>query len=245
MASLLDEAIEAHGGRRRWQRAREIRAHVSGGGMLMRSKFKHRQFSDYGISVSTTDQSAVIEPYPRPGQTGVFAGGSVRILDADGGVVKDRENAREAFSGVSGVPRKLRWDDLDALYFAGYAIWNYMATPFLFEWPGFEATEAEPIDVDGERWRRLDVRFPEAPGFHAHCRDQSFYFDQRCLLRRNDYSPDVISPHANAAHLCGVHREFDGIVFPTSRRVVPKGPGGRLLPGPTIVSLELDSISVS
>lgn len=88
MPGLLDEVIEAHGGRRRWQKAREIRAHV------------------------------------RSGSTGVFSGDSARILAADGQVKCEREGARQAFFGVSGVPRKLRWDDLDALYFAGYANWN-------------------------------------------------------------------------------------------------------------------------
>jgi hypothetical protein len=243
MTALLDEVIDAHGGRRRWSRAREIHAHVRSGGLLMRTKFKHRQFASYRISVGTAEPSVLIEPYPRAGGSGVFSGDSVRILTGEGQVEGEREGAREAFFGLSGVMRKLRWDDLDALYFAGYANWNYMTAPFLFERPGFEAAEGAPIEVEGERWRRLDVRFPEH--FHTHCRDQSLYYDERGLLRRHDYSPDVISSHANAAHLCDGHREFDGLVFPTSRRVVPKGPGRGPLPGPTIVSLELDSITVA
>ena len=62
MPGLLDEVIEAHGGRRRWQEAKAIRAHVRTGGLLMRSKFKHRKFADIGISVSTGEQSTAIEP---------------------------------------------------------------------------------------------------------------------------------------------------------------------------------------
>jgi hypothetical protein len=242
MTALLDEVIGAHGGRRRWGRVSEVRAHVRGGGLLMRSKFKHRQFSDYGISAATGRQSLVIEPYPKRGRTGVFEGDAVRIVGPDGAVLEQRERAREAFSGAAGLRRALRWDHLDALYFAGYAIWNYMNTPFMLEGPGFECSEGEAIDSGGERWRRLDVRFPEA--MHTHCPEQSFYFDERGLLRRHDYSPDVISTHASATHLCEGHREFDGLVFPTERRVVPKAPGGRVLPGPTIVSLKLDSISL-
>jgi hypothetical protein len=239
--TLLDQVMEAHGGRRRWGRVREIHAHVRSGGLLMRSKFKAGKFADYGISVSTDRQSAVLEPYPRQGRSGEFAGDTVRIIDDDGSTLAERDGAREAFFGLSGVSRKLRWDDLDALYFAGYAMWNYLTTPWLLEWPGVETGEGEPIEVNGESWRRLDAGFPE--GLHTHCREQSYYVDPAGLIRRHDYHPDVVFSFANAAHLCGGHREFDGLIFPTSRRVVPKGPRGRPLGGPAIVSIELDAVS--
>lgn len=129
------------------------------------------------------------------------------------------------------------------MYFAGYALWNYLTIPFLFERLGFEVSEGAPLGVAGETLRRLDVTFPG--GIHTHCRTQVFYFDSRGLLRRHDYHPDVVSSLANAAHLCDEHREFGGLVFPTRRRVVPRGLRGRPLRGPTIVSLELDSIEVS
>jgi hypothetical protein len=239
--ALLDEVIDAHGGRRRWRKVGEIHAHVRSGGLLPRMKLKSGKLADYGLSVDTGRQSAVLEPFPRAGLTGEFSGDAVRILDSDGSVRAEREHAREAFFGLSGVGRNLWWSDLDILYFAGYAMWNYLTIPFLFDSPGFELSEGEPIEADGERWRRLDVVFPE--GFHTHCREQSFYFDAGGLLRRHDYSPDVVASFANAAHLCQAHQEFDGLVFPTRRQVLPKGPGGRPLSRPTMVWIELDSIS--
>jgi hypothetical protein len=241
--ALLKEVIEAHGGARRWSRVAEISAHVRSGGLLMRSKLKRRQFADYGLSIATDRPSAVLQPYPRHGFTGVFERGSVRILDQAGGVTAERDHAREAFFGIGGLGRNARWSDLDALYFAGYAMWNYLNLPFLLAGEGFESKEAEPIEVRGERWRRLDVSFPEE--LDTHCREQSLYFDDAGLLRGHDYSPDVISPRARARHLSWEHREFGGIVFPTKRRVVPLAPGGRALPGPTIVSIELASINVT
>jgi hypothetical protein len=119
-------------------------------------------------------------------------------------------------------------------------MWNYLNIPFLFKRPGFEVTEGEPLDRGGESWRCLAVRFPE--GLHTHCPEQRLFFDHRGLLRRHDYHPDVVSRFANAAHLCDDHREFDGIVFPTRRRVVPKGPTDHPLAGPTIVAIDLDGI---
>jgi hypothetical protein len=41
------------------------------------------------------------------------------------------------------------------------------------------------------------------------------------------------------------HRQVDGLVFGTHRQVLPKAPGGRPLPGPTVVWIDLDSVSVS
>jgi hypothetical protein len=242
VTALLDEVIEAAGGKRRWNKVKGISAHVRSGGLLMRLKGKADRFHEYGVSVTTKEQSAVIEPYPREGSSGVFDAGTARIEAPNGEMLAERRDARDVFSGLSGLRRDLRWDDLDALYFAGYALWNYLNGPFLFAEPGFEVSEGEPLAADGESWRRLDVVFPER--IHTHCREQAFYFDPRGLLRRHDYHPDVVSSLANAAHLCDDHREFGGLVFPTMRRVVPKGLRGRPMRGPTVVSLELDSIEV-
>ena len=242
MAGLLDEAIEAHGGDRRWRKVSEVGAHVRSGGLLMAVKGRSRSFSDYGLNASTGQQSAVFEPYPGSGTSGLYAGDSVRVLGTDGSLVSERDDPRAAFSGRTGMRRNLRWDELDALYFAGYAMWNYLNLPYLLARPGFEASEGEPIEVEGERWRRLDATFPE--GIHTHCREQTFYFDERGLLRRHDYSPDVISSRAHAAHFSDGHTEVDGLVFPTKRRVVPKAPGGRPLPGPALVWMELSSLQV-
>lgn len=40
------------------------------------------------------------------------------------------------------------------------------------------------------------------------------------------------------------HRPFDGLVLPTRRRVRPRGPGSRSLPGPILVGLDLGEIEV-
>ena len=241
---LLDEVIRAHGGLRRWGEVKEISAHVRTGGVLMASKGKARDhFTDYVLSVATDRQRAICRPYPHPGRTGVFEQGSVRIAEADETVVAERERAREAFAGLAGARRKVWWDDLDALYFAGYAMWQYLNAPFLFASEGFETEEGKGIEVDGERWRRLDVRFPER--IDAHSREQSFYFDSAGMLRRHDYTAEVVASIARGCHFSYEPMTVDGLVFPTRRRVVPRGPGGRPLPGPTIVSIELDSIHVT
>jgi hypothetical protein len=240
--SLLEDAVDAAGGEQRYRKASGISAHIRSGGLLMRLKGRAASFRDYGVSVSTKEQRTVINPYPGPGTIGVFDRGTARIERQDGTVIAERTGARNVFFGFAGLRRTLRWDELDALYFAGYALWNYLNVPFLFERPGFEFTEGEPVAFAGESHRRLDVTFPD--DVHTHCRRQTFLFDSRNLLARHDYHPDVVSSRANAAHICEAHRESGGLVFPTRRRVVPKGIRGRPLRAPTIVSLDLDSIEV-
>ena len=73
---------------------------------------------------------------------------------------------------------------------------------------------------------------------------QVFYYDRDARLRRHDYAPEVIGGWARAAHMCADHVEAGGLLFPTSRRVVPRGPGNRPLPFPTLVSLHLSEIEV-
>lgn len=243
MASLLDEAIEAHGGRRRWRKASEISAHLRTGGLLMASKLKQRgHFSDCRVSIAAGRAHAVFRPYPRSRRTGIFDGGAVRILDDDGNAVAERADPRPVFFGLSGLGRKLWWSDLDALYFGGYAIWNYLSTPWMLAGEGFEAEEGEPIQVGDEKLRRLDVRFPE--GLPTLSREQSFLFDAQGLLRRHYYTAEVIGSFARACHSCSEHTTVDGLVFPKRRWVSLRGPGNRALPGPNVVTIDLASIAV-
>lgn len=200
------------------------------------------RFADYRLTVEVERPHAVFDPFPRPGRKGVFEGGSVRIEDAAGRVLERRDHARSAFFGRSGLRRQLRWDALDATYFAGYAMWNYLAMPLLLTRDDIEVREGESWDGEGERWRRLDATFP--PGLDTHSPEQSFFFDDRGLQVRHDYTAEVVARRANGAHYCAEHRSFDGLVFPTRRRVLPRRRNLRSLPFPTIVSLELSEIEV-
>jgi hypothetical protein len=66
------------------------------------------------------------------GSFGAHNGGSY------GGVVEERATPRASFAGhVLTAP----WDKLQELYFVSYALWNYLATPFVFTEPGFETRE--------------------------------------------------------------------------------------------------------
>src|SRR5262249_60777866 len=98
-------------------------------------------------------------------------------------MLKERRDPRESFRGLS---RALWWDHLDVLYFAGYALWNYLCAPFLFVELGFVAEEIYPWDEETERWRCLRVMFP--PTVTIHWCEQLCYFDARTLLVGHAYT---------------------------------------------------------
>jgi hypothetical protein len=241
--SLLDEVLEAHGGADRWRAARTVSARVRSGGLLLRTRAAGNRFADYRVEVETARPRAVADPFPRDGERGVFELGAARIETADGEVLESRSDPRSRFFGLAGVRRNLRWDALDSAYFAGYAMWNYLTTPLLLTRDGVEVAEGEPWEADGEPWRRLEARFPA--DLDTHSEAQTFYFDDRGMLRRHDYVPEVIGRWARAAHMCAEHVESGGLVFPTRRWVRPIGPRNRSLGFPTMVSLSLSEIEVS
>jgi hypothetical protein len=183
-----------------------------------------------------------MDPFPEPGLRGVFDRGAARIERPDGEVVASRTVPREAFFGRSGLRRNFRWDPLDATYFAGYAMWNYLSFPLLLTRQGVKSREISPWRSDGAELRRLEVEFP--PGLDTHSRRQTFYFDGEGCLRRHDYVAEVVGGWARAAHLCADHVQAEGLTFPARRWVRPIGPANRPLPLPTMVWIRLADLWV-
>ena len=242
MAGLLAEVVEAAGGEQRWQSVGLIRARVRSGGLLPRTRVPGNRFADYRLTVDPTRPYALIDPFPEPGLRAVFERGQVRIETSEGEVRERRTRPREMFFGRSGVRRNLRWDALDSTYFAGYAMWNYLAQPLLLLRGDVEVTEGPSWSGEGEPWRRLDVRFPA--DLDTHSPAQSFFYDRSRRQVRHDYTAEVVSRRAHAAHYCAAHQTVGGIVIPTSRRVLPRRRNLRSRPFPVLVSLELSEIEI-
>jgi hypothetical protein len=224
--SLLKRAIEAHGGRERWSRVGAVDARLRSGGLAYPLRRRSAPV-ELRMHIDPHRPHNVLQDWPLPGQRGIFEADRVWIEAADGAVLAERVDPRAAFRGLS--RKSIRWDDLDFLYFAGYASWNYLTTPFLLASPGVEVREREG--------GRLDVTFP--PSIPTHSRHQTFWFDERAYLVRRDYTAEVFGRWARAAQFCSAHYIFNNIVMPTRRRVVPRAPGDRPLPGPTLMWSEL------
>lgn len=234
---LIDAAIAAHGGEEFWRGLGGLEAQLSASGFLFSAKgrpvLRHAR-----MWASATEPRFVFYDYPRPGWRGEWIGDAeVRIFDADGKVVSRRERPRTAFRGLR---RQFRWDELDFLYFGGYATWNYLVTPFLFLRPGFEFELLPPLDGPQGKVTRLAATFP--PDIPTHSRRQVFYFDGQGLLTRLDYTAEVVGGWAHAAHLCENYRDFGGLKAATKRRVWPTFFGSGPLPFPNLVALDIDLI---
>ena len=237
---LLEEVIAAHGGRERWDRVRTLECRMRLIGRALAMKFVSSRLRHMHVHADARLLRSVVEDFPRPGVRGVFEPDRLWLETSDGVLIDERRITRD---NAGRVPHRMIWDDFDLLYFLGYVTLNYLCAPHLFLLPGFETREVAPWhEADGSVWRGLHVRYPL--GFPAHCREQTLYFAADGLLRRLDYTAEVLSPLARGAHYTEQHKTFDGLVFPTYRRVFMRGPGGRPLRGLAVMEGWVDDIIV-
>jgi len=239
MTELLDLAIAAHGGWDRWQDVTTITAKARIGGALWASRGKAGILDDVTATAQAHVPRLEYAPFGTPGRHSLWEPGVTAIVDEDGRTVDHRLNTRASFDGMT---REDRWDDHHLIYFSGYAMWTYLTTPFLFRLPGFAVQEIEPWDEDGETWRRLQASFP--PEVPSHSVEQTFYFDRSGILKRHDYVAEVAGG-LPAANYADDPRLFDGMTFPTKRRVYLRGADNRPLKERLAVSIDIDDIRLA
>ncbi len=233
-ATLVREAIEAHGGVSMWNALTALEAEISAWGFLFTVK-RRPALHHIRVWASTREPHFIFRDFPRQGLRAELIGDQeVRLLDDRGEVLERRAQPRRAFRTLR---RQFSWDDLDFTYFAGYATWNYLVTPFLFLRPGFQLELVEPSANGAGGLARVKATFPA--DFPTHCRTQTFYFDRQRLLRRLDYTAEVVGRWARAAHLCDGYRAFDGLKAPTRRRVWPLPFGTEPIRFPTLVAIDV------
>jgi hypothetical protein len=234
---LIREVIDAHGGEALWNSIEALDAVISASGFLFKAK-RRPVLDRVRMRAFAHEPRFIFFDFPREGFTGELIGnGEVNIKDSEGRVTAVRHDPRESFTRIS---RQFAWDDLDFIYFGGYATWNYLTAPFIFLRKGFEFEMLELFQSSHGSWLRLNVKFP--PDIPTHSETQIFYFDEQRLLKRLDYTARVVGPWAHAAHLCADHRDFGGITASVTRRVYPLLIGNRPLSWPTLVSLDIHDI---
>ncbi|MDW9379686.1 hypothetical protein [Chryseobacterium sp. JV558] len=236
MNSLLEFTIEAHGGLENWNRFENISAHLKVDGLTWIRKQQPGLISDTFVSVDTQKQFVSFRPALADWKTS-FETDHVAALSENGEIIEELSNPRQSFSNHK---RETPWTKLQAFYFASYAIWTYINAPFCFANPGFEVTEIEPWEENGETFRRLQVIFPES--IASHSRIQTFYIDKTGLIRRHDYNVEI-SENVASAHYLYDYTEVQGIQFPTKRQVFIRNEDNTALqPEPVLVVVNLSEI---
>ena len=233
--NLLVLAIEAHGGLNAWNKHQGLHANVSIGGALWDMKGLPGLFKNTRVEFKLHSQH-VITQLVDVNQRIVFTPNQISLESESGKVFDTRIDPRSAFAGQSADSK---WDKLHAGYFCSYALWEYLTIPFLYTYPGFDAHEIEPWYENGERWRVLQVTFPD--GYAAHTRTQYSYFGEDGLLRRHLYTVDVLggAPGANYAF---DYRAANGLMLPTRRRVFAYNEGRQKIDDPILVSIDLSEV---
>jgi hypothetical protein len=235
MSTLLDKAVQAHGGLDNWNTFGTVSAGLDIGGAIWHLKGQPDMFKDIELTASLRAQQLVMTS-PQNGWSGTFTPDVVQLGALDGRPLEERNSPRTSYEGqIQATP----WDRLHALYFTGYALWTYLTIPFLYTLPGFQTEELPEWRENGEVWRRLKVTFPESVA--SHSREQVSYFGEDGLLRRHDYTVDVMGG-ARGANYASNYRNVRGVMVPMSRRVYAYDDTRQKVDEPLLVSIDFRQI---
>lgn len=237
MLNIIDKAVEAHGGLERWSRVEKVSATFQPNGLALTLRGQEA-FSKQTtrVTVDTRDQRVTIDPFTDPGHVGLYRPDRTAIVTTSGSIVEELDNPRDSFRPDG------PWSGPQLIYFAGHALWTYFNLPFRLVQGDIGLEEVEPWIEDGETWRAVKVTFPKSIATLSS--DQVLYFDDRGLLRREDYSVEV-AQSGPVAHYVDGHQTFDGIVFPTRRRIYPRGPDGAPNKEVVVMAADLSDFQLS
>lgn len=236
MNELLTLAVQAHGGLRHWNQFATVTAQSSITGTLWQAKNTGDLLTDVSVEARLHEQHVVIN-VPGRNKRLEFAPKRVASVTEDGRLLGSRENPRLAFDGQQW---ESAWDDLHVAYFTGYALWTYLTIPFLYTYPEFVTEELAPWHENGETWRPLKATFPGS--IASHTREQVSYFGQDGLLRRHEYTVDILGG-ARGVNYASEYRDVDGILIPRNRRVYAYDDQKKKISDPLLVAIDFMEVA--
>jgi hypothetical protein len=238
MTDLLDLAVKAHGGLDRWNKVKSIKVAAAITGAIWFVKSKGDALKNIVMTIDTKKERVVTD-FPGQDKHTIFEPDRVIIEKNDGTLIEARDNPEQSFEGQQ---QSTPWDDIHVAYFCGEALWTYLNTPFLYTHEGFATEEISSIQVEGETWRRLKIIFPDY--VKSHTRVQISCFGPDGLLRRHDYSVDILGG-ATGLNFASGYRNVDGIIIPTKRRIYAYEGDYQIVKEPLLVSIDMAEISLA
>ena len=237
MNDLLAFAIDAHGGLDLWRQIRSIRVAASITGAIWFVKSQGDALRYVVLTADTLTQRLIVD-FPGQDKRAIFEPQRIVIRHIDGTPITDRDNPEQSFVGQQ---RETPWDDIHVIYFVGEALWTYLNVPFLYTQDGFVTAEVAPIEIDGEVCRRLQVTFPDH--IKSHTRTQISCFGPDGLLRRHDYTVDILGG-ATGLNYASEYRDVGGIVIPTKRRIYAYEGDYQPVWNPLLVRIDMGEITL-
>jgi hypothetical protein len=232
MSDLLALAVESHGGMQRWDEFKTLRTELSVAGAIWSIKQQAGLLADKIFEIETHAERLTITPFSALDRRSVFVPDRLVLETLDGAVVESRDDPEAAFAGQT---LETPWDKFHVAYFTSEALWTYLTSPFLYTYPGLESEEIEPWHENGEEWRRLKVTFPDY--IASHTKTQITHFGPDGLMRRHDYTVDVLGGNTGANYVSG-YRDVQGIKMPTTRRIYAYDETMKKVAEPLLVSLD-------
>ena len=237
MTELLNQAVTAHGGLDRWNKVKAIKVAASITGAIWYVKGKPDFLKNVILTVQTGNERVTVD-FPGQNKRAIFEPHRIVIETTEGILIEARDNPEESFAGQQ---RETPWGDIHVIYFVGEALWTYLNTPFLYTHEGFTTEEIASIQVEGETWRRLKVTFPD--NVKSHTKEQISCFGPDGLLRRHDYTVDILGG-ATGLNYALDYRNVDGIIVPTKRRVYAYEGDYQLVKEPLLVAIDMGEIKL-
>jgi hypothetical protein len=234
---LLDVAVKAHGGLERWSKVAAIQVTASITGAIWFVKGKGDFLKNVVLTAETRKQRLTVG-FPGQDKRAIFEPNRIVIERVDGTLIESRDDPEKSFERQQ---RETPWDDIQVSYFVGEALWTYLNTPFLYTHDGFITEEISSIQVERETWRRLKVTFPD--NVKSHSKEQISCFGPDGLLRRHDYTVDILGG-ATGLNYASDYRDVDGIKVPTKRRVYGYEGDYQLMKEPLLVAIDMGEITL-
>ncbi|MES3100573.1 hypothetical protein [Sphingomonas faeni] len=232
MNDLLAFAVDAHGGLDRWNAFSELRVDLDIDGAIWHFKQQPDLLHGKVFELSTQRQRLTISPFGGDRNHSVFDAGQLSIQSDQEELIELRADPVASFESQT---YESPWDRMHVAYFASEALWTYLTSPFLYTYPGFETEELEPWFENGEEWRRLQVTFPDY--ILSHCKTQITHFGPDGLMRRHDYTVDILKG-ATGANYPTDYQDVQGLKLPAKRRIYAYDDAGLKVEEPLLVSLD-------
>jgi hypothetical protein len=238
MNDLLELAVKAHGGLERWNKVTSVNVAASITGAIWFVKSKGDVLRNVIMTIATKKERLTTD-FPGQDKRSIFEPAHIVMEKANGTLIDARDDPEKSFQGQQ---RETPWDDIDVAYFCGEALWTYLNTPFLYTHEGFATEEISSIQAGGETWRRLKVTFPDS--VKSHSREQISCFGPDGLLRRHDYTVDILGG-ATGLNYASEYRDVDGIIVPTKRRIYAYEGDYQIVKEPLLVAIDMGEISLA